>query len=199
MSTRDPDIRDERLSQLLNFHSLSWTKANLHTSIPGIVQEYTAATKRAKVQIALRLLMTDGETMPRPVILNVPVVHPSGGGWIIHLPLQADDAVLLVFSERGIQAFKETFGISDPPRHAFFQERDAVAIPGFGALSITPVSTTGLVAQNEEGTIYLQMEPDGTVNVTTPGAVTVDAGGNATVNSGGSITLAASSETLVIP
>ena len=93
--------------------------------------------------------------------------------------------MLLVFSERGIQAFKETFGISNPPRHAFFQERDAVAIPGFGALSITPVSTTGLVAQNEAGTIYLQMELDGTVNVTTPGSATVDAGGTITLDSGG--------------
>ena len=121
MSTRDPDIRDERLGRWFRESALSWTKANLHTSIPGIVQEYTASTKRAKVQIAMRLLMTDGETMPRPVILNVPVVHPSGGGWIIHLPLQADDAVLLVFSERGIQAFKETFGISDHPAMPFFK------------------------------------------------------------------------------
>lgn len=159
MSNRDPDARDEQLPQALAFHSRQWAKANLHTAIPGIIRAYDAPTKRARVQIALNMLLTDGTTKARPILLDVPVIHPSGGGLVCHINLVPGDGVWLIFSERGIQHFKRTYDVADPPKSYHFAETNAVAFPGFGALSITPASTTGLSIQTEDGQTSIVMTP----------------------------------------
>ena len=127
MSNRDPLARyKDDLSQLLDFHTRQWLKGNVHTSIPGVVREYDSATKRARVQIGLNILLTDGAgSMPRPVILDVPVLQPSAGGILEHFPVAPGDGVHLLFSERGIDAFKATYDIADPTLGKLFDESDA--------------------------------------------------------------------------
>lgn len=96
--------------------------------------------------------------MPIDIILDVPVIHPSDGGFVVHVPLRRGDPVLLIFAQRGLDAFKETFAEADPQKGAFFNERDAIAVPGFGALDITPASATGLSLQTEDGETSMVME-----------------------------------------
>ena len=163
MSNRDPDVAYNQLKQVLPF-CFSQELKNVHTIAPGIVRGYHARTKRASVQIALNMIVSiDGtldnlKSMARPVILDVPVCHPSGGGYVVHLPLREPDPVILFFSERGIETFKETFDVSDPPIDAIFAERDAIAYPGFGALEISP-ATDGLTVQTEDGGTYISVKP----------------------------------------
>ena len=163
MSNRDPDIAYNQLKQVLPF-CFSQELKNVHTIAPGIVRGYHALTKRASVQIALNMIVSiDGtldnlKSMARPVILDVPVCHPSGGGYVVHLPLREPDPVILFFSERGIETFKETFDVSDPPIDAIFAERDAIAYPGFGARRITPASD-GLSMQTEDGNTSVSLTP----------------------------------------
>ena len=189
MSNRDHDATYLTLSQALAFCFQQEIK-DVHTVIPGIVRQYEPTTKRARVHIAINLLLTSGETRPRPEVANVPVCHPSGGGYVVHIPLKPGDPVLLLFSERGIENFKAVFSAADPPPDALFSERDAIAVPGFGSLSITP-ATNGLTVQTEDGENFVSIEPD-LIKVETPGRVSVDAGGNVDVDSGGNVTVDAS-------
>ena len=130
MSNRDPETRyGKSLSQALEFFFSQKIK-EFHTAIPGVVNAYEQTTKRARVQIGLNMRLTDGKSKARPIILDVPVCHPSGGGYVVHVPLRAGDGVLLVFSERGIENFKETFAVADPPVGSIMAERDAIAVPG---------------------------------------------------------------------
>ena len=158
MSNRDPDAHYESLNQWFDFAALEWAKTYLHTVMPGIVESYDAEKKRATVQPAINLLLNDEArtTMAKPAIQNVPVVQTSGGGFLIQVPLKKGDAVLLFFSERGMDKFKETFEVADPLPNAFFDIRDAIAMPGFGAMEVTPVTTTGLSIQTEDGETYYQ-------------------------------------------
>jgi len=151
MSNRDPDLRYDRLSQLLPFFFRQAMK-DVATAIPGLIQSYDPATRRARVLPAINRILTDGRSLQRPVIVDVPVIFPSGGQFILHFPLQPNDAVMLIFSERGIQNFKESFTRQDATPGAMFEERDAVAFPGFGSASGVEIADTdNLCLQADDG------------------------------------------------
>ena len=103
----------------------------INTCLPGLVVSYDAATRRAKVQAALQMVSANGNPVPRPVVADVPVVFPSGGGFSLTFPLAVGDPVLLVYSQRGLRDFKRTHAMSQPGVESFFSYRDAIAIPGF--------------------------------------------------------------------
>ena len=191
MSNRNPDINYHNLDQVLGFCFQQEIK-NLHTAIPGVIKKYDPATKRAEIQIALNLLIgrvgesTQPESHNRPIVLDVPIIHPAGGGYVVHFPLQPDDAVLLIFNERGIDKFKESFEISDPDIGNFFMEKDAVAIPGFGALEITPAGE-GSSFQTEDGEQYIHIEDNGEIIINATTSITAQVGTNNVIIDDGTI------------
>ncbi len=103
-------------------------------SLPGTVQRYDAATQLADVKPQIKGTFEDEDgTVSQhslPVITNVPVVFPGGGGFRVTFPVRAGDTVLLVFADRSLDAWlsegHET-GPDDMRRHAL---SDAVCIPG---------------------------------------------------------------------
>jgi len=128
-------------------------------SIPGIIESYDQANKRCRVKPAINILFTNGETEPQSSIVNVPVIWPSGGGYTMISPLPAGTPVEIKFSQRGITKFKETFSQEDPG-NGILDKEDAHVIPSYGALSITPASSTGMCLQKEDGSIFLCIEDD---------------------------------------
>jgi hypothetical protein len=108
--------------------------AELHTAIPGTIKTYDAATQTAEVVVQVRAQTPkeDGSLQAEeaPVIPNVPVQWPRGGGFALHFPLAAGDHVLLVFSEAAIGHWRETGQLADPGdlrRHSLAYP---IAIPG---------------------------------------------------------------------
>lgn len=162
MTNRDKDSPYNRLSQALDFHFRQKIK-NLHTSIPGVVRSYNRRTKRASVQVAINMLLTDGSSMPRAVLTNVPLAGEQYGGYAMNFPVKAGDAVMLAFSERGLDQFKSTFGVSNPPSRAIMREQDAVIVGGFGSMELQPIDppTRGLSIQSEDGKTYISIDEDG--------------------------------------
>ena len=161
MSNRDPDGRYGGARQTLPFAVKQWVREIVHTSVPGIVRAYDSTTKRAQVQPALRAVYTDGrEPAARPPIVDVPVRQLGTGGWLQHQAIVAGDVVLLLFSQRGIESFKENWGeLSDPTSGILFEERDAVAIP-WGLENVVPVADTGIVLQSADGETYVSLQED---------------------------------------
>lgn len=194
MSNRDLDSSYSHLDQVLGFCFRQEMK-DVHTSIPGVVESYNAETKRASIQIAMNMLIKrdnlagNPESVARPIIQDVPVLHVAGGGYVIHVPLVRGNAVMLLFSERGIERFKERFEVSDPTVGSFFAERDAVAIPGFGSLE-HKLAGDGLTIQTEDGQQSVQIHADGTIVAKATNSIVLDAP---------TITLKGASDTLVVP
>jgi len=129
-------------------------------SIPGIIESYNPETKRCRVKPAINILLTDGEVEPQSEIVNVPVIWPGGGGFVLIAPLPSGTPVEIKFSQRGITKFKETFS-QENPGNGIFDKEDAHVIPSYGALSITPGSLTGMCLQKEDGLIFVCVENDG--------------------------------------
>ena len=124
----------------------------LYTCLPGIVQFYDETTKRAQVLPAIQRTFTDGSSISMPILVDVPIIFPSGGGFTITMPITNGDSVLIMFSQRGITEFKKYFDESLPDIDSLLSIQDAIAIPGFGALSISPNLSDGANMQTEDGT-----------------------------------------------
>ena len=150
MSNQNRELTNDSLRKTLEFVLAQWRK-DLHTAVPGLIETYDPETRRARVKIALRMVMTDGTAVEITPLADVPVVFPAGGGFALTFPMAAGDPVLVVFSERGIDSFKETFELSDPEPGVFHATSDAVALPGFGPLRVTPADTESANWQTEDG------------------------------------------------
>ncbi len=174
MSNRNREANESSLVYTLNF-SFRQLMKNINTATPGIVESYQPTVKRAVVRPALRLVKTDGTQIDRAPIANVPVLQPSAGGFMVNLPITPGDAVMLLFSQRGLAAFKKTYQNSTPTASSFFSSTDAVALPGFGGLNVRPATTQGVSVQSENGVDFVSVER-GRVTVKTPGAVSIDCG-----------------------
>lgn len=90
----------------------------VHTSIPGIVKKFYANKGTCDVQPAVNRVeeRLNGERIskPFPKIFNVPIIYPSGGGYILRWPLNPGDVVELRFSEKDTALFRSTGQQSDP-------------------------------------------------------------------------------------
>jgi hypothetical protein len=107
----------------------------LHTSMPGVVLSYNAAKQEADVRPQLKLLQSlptrQKKLWELPVLPDVPVCWPGGGGLGLHAPLAAGDTVLLIFCERSIDRWRASSGTDpvDPGDHRLHPLGGAVALP----------------------------------------------------------------------
>lgn len=131
---------------------------DLNVCIPGKIVSYDSAKQYADVQI--QLYQKVNETLVSyPVIPNVPVVHPraNGGKTFIHLPLQPGDDVLLVFSQRSLDAWKTSGGLTDPNDPRKHHITDAFAIPGGSSMAdaFTVTDPTAIEITNKDSSIIV--------------------------------------------
>ena len=102
----------------------------MHTAIPAVVESYDPAKQTITARPSLKRKYPDGSVVERPLIPNVPVAFPRGGGASMTFPLKKGDSVLLVFSMRSLDVWKSKGGVVDPQDARKFHITDAVAIPG---------------------------------------------------------------------
>ena len=158
MSNLKNELSYENFEQSIDFIFEENVK-KLYTSLPGIIQSYDLNTKRAKVLPAIKRLFTDNSTRSLPVIIDVPIITPSGGGYLISMPLKKGDTVLLIFSQRGITNFKKQYQEA-LPTDSLLDLHDAIGISGFGTINITPASSDGLSIQTDNGDNAIIVEDD---------------------------------------
>lgn len=105
--------------------------AELRTGTVGAVVAYDPEKQRADVQVVVRSRFEDGESVRPPVLVDVPVRFPCGGGFALTFPLVAGDFVWLDFGERSLDEWKALGGDDVDPRVARrFNAADAVAYAG---------------------------------------------------------------------
>ena len=70
-------------------------------------------------------------SLPKAVILDVPVLFMAGGGFSVLVPFVPGDAVMLLFSERDIARFKATLETGPPLSEDIMEIQHAVAALAF--------------------------------------------------------------------
>lgn len=113
---------------------LDHRQRGLHTSMPGRVESYDAASQTCEVLPQLKIQRPDGEggytACDLPVLPSVPVCFPRGGGFFVSFPIQKGDFVMVVFSERAIGNWRQKGEASNPGDLRMHSLAGAVAIPG---------------------------------------------------------------------
>jgi hypothetical protein len=124
---------------------LDYYFSQVHTSLPGVIVEYDAGTRRAVVQPSLKRRAGNKEYIAFPLLIDVPVLFPGTKKYTVHFPLEKDDEVAVFFSERALEAWKDTGqdGIEDPdPRRCSIS--DAYCIPGLQPQEFIAATEPGL-------------------------------------------------------
>jgi len=94
--------RRPQLAQLIHA-AMESRLSDVHTALPGIVERYDEAKRCADVRLAVTYAFTnsDGESdsMEHPVIPEVPITFPAGGGCSIVFPISVGDPVVVIAFE----------------------------------------------------------------------------------------------------
>jgi len=108
--------------------------AEAFVSRPAKVISYDEAAQTVDVEIGLSKYLEDEDqtlSLPLAEVRSVPVAFPRGGGFFVSFPIQPDDYVLLVFSDRSLDLWLQNGGSNvDPIDLRQHSVADAVAIPG---------------------------------------------------------------------
>jgi len=117
--------------------SIEAAALGLHTSMPGIVETYDPKRGTVSVIPALKRKYADGQIIDLPEIPNVPLGFPKGTNFAMSWPIQKGDDVLVIFSERSLDIWKQQGGNGktiNPKDSRHHDLTDAIAIPNFTTL-----------------------------------------------------------------
>lgn len=166
--------RSPLLSEVIANH-VRMVLESARTSLPGRVESYDPSTQTADVKPMVRdvLVDADGNRLVEslPVVPNVPVAWPRGGGFFLTMPVQKGDFVLLVACDRCIDQWRAKGAEADPGDLRHHDLSDAVAIPGLypDTQAISEASGTELVLGKDSG---LQLRIGDLITLATSGGQT---------------------------
>jgi len=151
---------------------------DVHTSLPARVVRYDAARCLVDAAPLVRAPVVDEQGRVTytqlPVVPNVPVAFPQGGGFRLTFPIAVGDTVWLSFSEASLERWLQFGGEVSPEDPRRFALTDAVALPGVRALAggdaVTAASEDGCVLELVGGSAKLRLKAGGTVELGTSGA-----------------------------
>lgn len=101
----------------------------LRVVLPGIIQSFDPDSITCTVLPAIK--GSDGnESSDLPLLVDVPVIFPRGGGCTLTFPVKESDECLLIFSDRCIDFWWQNGGVQEPVDPRQHDLSDAFAIVG---------------------------------------------------------------------
>lgn len=157
-------------------------RSGLRVSLPGTIKSFDPESVTCEVELStfgLSATAKRGSTSVDriksengyyPVIQDIPVVFPRGGGCTLTFPVKAGDECLVIFSDRCIDFWwqnGETQNTSRTRSHSF---SDAFVIPGpqSQAKKISSISTSAAQLRTDDGSAFVEVAADGAVTITSP-------------------------------
>lgn len=157
---------------------------NLHTCLPGLIVSYDPAKQTAQVQPAIKRIFTERGPINLPVCVDVPVLFPAGGNFVLTFPIQPNDECLLWFSERCMDLWFTYGGVQAPFEYRLHDLSDGFAFVGISSLprSLPSVQAASAELRNRTRTTRITIADSGNVEVVNAaGSVTLLANGNVNI------------------
>lgn len=130
--------------------------ANIHTALPGHIVKYDPSLQKAEVMPNIQKKYYNGEVKDMPIISNVPIVFPRSSKSFIKFPLDIDDGVLLIFSERALERWLSVGGVVEPGVNRKFDISDCIAIPGlYSFADPIPDSSDNFIIRHNDGSFVI--------------------------------------------
>ena len=180
-------LSDPHQNAIRQFHGL---QAGMWTAMPGIIQSFNPAQQTCTVQPSIMAVVFDRNGVPTnvqlPLLTDVLVIFPKGGGCTMTFPVQSGDECLITFASRCIDAWWFSGGIQAQAELRMHDLSDGFAQVGVSSLPnvISNISTTAAQLRSNDGLAYVGITPStheidvnttGTINITSAVAVNVTA------------------------
>ncbi len=156
----------------------------LHTSIPGIIESFDAEKQLATIQPAVKrvFITRDGDKeiltpSDLPILINVPVIFPRGGGFSLTFPVKKGDECLIALCERSIDNWHRVGGVQPPGARRFHSLSDATAFVGLSSLTnkVPNYDDTNTQLKSDDNKVEITLLTDGTISIKAETKVTIDA------------------------
>lgn len=180
------DIRERGLENLEEIirAAVEARQAETWTSLPGIVEEVDfkkqTMTVRPAIKSARRKADGTVEHVELPMLKDVPIVFPSGGGMTMTFPIKKGDTVFVSFGSRPIDSHMQSDGVQKQVDARMHSLSDGFAFVGFRPeprkLKNVPSDATQVRVDKEDGTAVHTMtyhEKDGITTSVDEGKHTV--------------------------
>jgi hypothetical protein len=144
--------------------------SSLWTALPGIIQSVDYVKRTCEVQPAIqgRVQNPDGsfQFVNLPLLVDVPIVLPSAGGFTLSLPIKTRDEVLVIFSSRCIDSWWQEGSVGVPMELRLHDLSDGFAIPGPKSVpNATPIHEENVQLTSDDGETFIEITPASEVNV----------------------------------
>ncbi|EPU4089193.1 translation initiation factor IF-2 [Klebsiella pneumoniae] len=161
----------------------------MRVSMPGIIQSFDPDAVTAVVQPAIKGAEQDESgaevSVNLPLLVDVPVVFPRGGGCTLTFPVKAGDECLVIFADRCIDFWWQSGGVQEPVDERMHDLSDAFCIvgPQSQAKKIGGISTTAAQLRTDDGSAFIEVAAGHDVTVKTSGKLTASADGGTEITS----------------
>ncbi len=165
-------------------NALDGLQATLWTALPCLIHSYNpkALTVEAQPSISGKTQGPSGAWSPTrlPMLVDVPVVFPCGGGHTLTFPIAPGDECLVVFSSRAIDGWWQQGHIQAPTSSRMHDLSDGFALVGPRALKrpLSDVSITTTQLRSDDGATFIEIDGaaprSSAITVKTPGKLTLE-------------------------
>lgn len=145
---------------------------------PGIIQSFDAEKQTVTVQIAIReKVVIDGNQEWRsiPILVDVPIMLPRAGGYMLTLPITSGNECLVVFGDNCFDAWYQSGGIQNQIDRRRHDLSDGFALIGVWSQpkKISGYSTNSTQFRDEAGTSYVEIK-DSVINIIAADTVNIN-------------------------
>jgi hypothetical protein len=144
--------------------ALGGHQSQVWTALPGIIQKVDVDKMTCEVQPAIQAQQTTPENKRidenLPLLPDVPLHFPSGGGYTVTFPVKEGDECLVIFAARCIDNWWQEGGIQPQFELRMHDLSDAFAIPKVWSqkTKINNISTTNAQLRSDDGTRFVEID-----------------------------------------
>lgn len=164
--------------------------ADVHTSLPCKVVKYYPERQCVDIQPLLRKEYSNNFVTEFPVISGVPLIFQGSSNTLISFPINPDDIVLAVFSEKSLDRWVNSTGnFVTPSNNTMHDVSDCFAIPGLNTFRThenpNPDNLEVRFNTNTANECSVKMKPNGNIDIYSPTEINLTAA-DATITMNGS-------------
>lgn len=146
----------------------------IRVAIPGVIKVFNPETVTATVLPVVRAVSRENDgsmtTQPYPVLEDIPVTFPRGGGCTLTFPVREGDECLVIFADRCIDFWWQSGGPQEPVDDRMHDFSDAFCLvgPQSQAHKISGISTTSAQLRTDSGAAFIELAQGGAVTIISP-------------------------------
>lgn len=135
---------------------------NTEDMLPATVVSYDDKTNRAVIKPLVMMVTTEGGTVGRASVANIPVFRFGGGGFFIRVPIKPGDFGWIKANDRDISLIFQRGGLEDQPNTARLHSfSDAMFFPDtIKGWVVDGKNIDALVIQSMDGSVCLSLHND---------------------------------------